>query len=49
MKWVKLNTDGARAHKGNAGCGGVIRGNEGECLGGFSKSIGLCSSYTTEL
>ena len=49
MGMVKLNTDGASDKKGNAGCRGIIRGSEGEWLGGFSKSIGVCNAYTTEL
>lgn len=35
--------------EGNACCRGLIRGNEGEQLGGFSKRIGICSAYIVEL
>jgi hypothetical protein len=37
--WVCLNVDGA-CKDGVIGCGGVIRGNSGEWLHGFSKLIG---------
>ncbi|PNX58971.1 hypothetical protein L195_g051182 [Trifolium pratense] len=37
--FVKLNTDGAFKDKQIAGCGGVIRGNQGEWLGGFAKCV----------
>ena len=47
--WVKLNTDGSCRENGRAGCGGIIRGSDGEWLGGFSKSIGVCSAYMVEL
>lgn len=44
MRCVKLNIDGARDKDDIDdiyGCGGIIRGNEEERFGGFSKSIGL--------
>jgi hypothetical protein len=47
--FVKLNTDGAYKDKQIADCGGVIRGNEGEWLGGFAKCVGLCSAFLAEL
>jgi len=47
--WVKLNTDGACSNNGVAGCGGIIKGCDGEWLGGFAKSIGMCSAYIAEL
>jgi L1 cell adhesion molecule like protein len=47
--YVKLNTDGAFKDKKIAGCGGVIRGNEGEWLGGFAKCVGLCCAFVAEL
>jgi ribonuclease HI len=47
--FVKLNTDGAYKQDHIAGCGGVIRGNQGEWLGGFAKCIGLCSAFVAEL
>ncbi|PNX92395.1 ribonuclease H [Trifolium pratense] len=47
--YVKLNTDGASKEGRNAGCGGVIRGNQGERLGGFAKGVGNCSAFVAEL
>jgi ribonuclease HI len=32
-----------------AGCGGIIRGNQGEWLGGFAKGVGVCSAFVAEL
>ncbi|PNY16366.1 mitochondrial import receptor subunit TOM20-like protein [Trifolium pratense] len=37
--WVKLNTDGASKDSCLAGCGGLIRGVDGEWLGGFSEGF----------
>lgn len=45
MRSVKLNTDGARDKRRNTICGGLIRGNKGECLRGVSKHIGVCNIY----
>ncbi|KAE8661325.1 GDSL-like Lipase/Acylhydrolase superfamily protein, putative isoform 2 [Hibiscus syriacus] len=42
--WVKVNTDGAhRSDSGLSACGGVNRDNRGSWLGGFSKTVGMCS------
>jgi hypothetical protein len=41
--WVRLNTDGSSKDNAKAGCGGLIRGSDGEWLGGFSKFIENCS------
>ncbi|GAU22839.1 hypothetical protein TSUD_282060 [Trifolium subterraneum] len=49
LNFVKLNTDGACIDRKIAGCGGVIRGNQGEWLGGFAKKIGDCDAFTAEL
>ncbi|KAK2430741.1 Polynucleotidyl transferase, ribonuclease H superfamily protein [Trifolium repens] len=49
LGWVKINTDGSRRRDGRAGCGGLIRGETKEWLGGFSKFIGLCSAFVAEL
>ncbi|PNY12420.1 ribonuclease H [Trifolium pratense] len=49
MNFVKLNTDGAYKENRAAGCGGVIRGCEGEWLGGYAKGVGLCSAFVAEL
>jgi ribonuclease HI len=46
--WVCLNIDGT-CKDGVIGCGGVIRGNTGEWLHGFSKIIGRGEAYTAEL
>lgn len=46
---VKLNTDGSCRENGRAGRGGIIRGSDSEGLGGFAKSIGVCSTYMVEL
>jgi ribonuclease HI len=47
--WVKLNSDGACRKDGRSGCGGVIRGSDGEWLGGFAKYVGRCSVFVAEL
>ncbi|MCI88056.1 ribonuclease H protein, partial [Trifolium medium] len=48
--YVKLNTDGACKEGGRrAGCGGVIRGNQGEWLGDFVKGVGYCNAFVAEL
>jgi ribonuclease HI len=46
---VRLNTDGACKENNIAGCGGIIRGNQGEWIGGFAKGIGDCSPFIAEL
>lgn len=46
---VKLNTNGSCRENGRAGRGGIIRGSDSEGLGGFAKSIGVCSAYMVEL
>ena len=48
--WACLNTDGAAVgNPGRAGCGGLIRNEHGEWLGGFSRSIGCDDSFMAEL
>ncbi|GAU34270.1 hypothetical protein TSUD_321160 [Trifolium subterraneum] len=47
--FVRLNTDGAYKEHVVAGCGGLIRGSQGEWLGGFAKCVGLCSAFVAEL
>ncbi|PNX94270.1 ribonuclease H [Trifolium pratense] len=47
--FVKLNTDGACKDQGRAGCGGIIRGSQGEWLGGFARGLGNCSAIVAEL
>ena len=48
--WVVLNTDGAA--KGipcPVGAGGILRGEKGKWLKGFSENLGSCSSVKAEL
>lgn len=48
--WVKINTDGAsKGNPGDAGCGGVIPGDDGGWLVGFMHHIGCCSALVAEL
>jgi ribonuclease HI len=47
--FVSLNTDGASKDHQEAGCGGIVRGSQGEWIGGFSKSVGRCSAFIAEL
>jgi ribonuclease HI len=48
-QFIKLNIDGAYKDSKVAGCGGVIRGCQGEWLGGFAKCVGLCSAFIAKL
>ena len=44
--WKKLNTDGAsKGNPGLAGCGGVVRDKNGRWIAGFSRRIGVTSSF----
>ncbi|XP_019152396.1 PREDICTED: uncharacterized protein LOC109149189 [Ipomoea nil] len=47
--WIKVNTDGCARTKGHSACGGVLRNNEGQYIGGFSKKIGTCSALEAEV
>ncbi|CAJ2650297.1 unnamed protein product [Trifolium pratense] len=47
--FIKLKTDGAYKDRQVAGCGGVLRGCQGEWLGSFAKWVGLCSAFIAEL
>ncbi|CAJ2645452.1 unnamed protein product [Trifolium pratense] len=47
--WIKLNTDGSCSNDGIIGCGGVLRGSEGEWLGGYAKFIGVGNTFIAEL
>lgn len=49
LGWIRLNMDGASKGEGIAGCGGVLRGDSGECICGFSKGLGAYSAYVAEL
>jgi hypothetical protein len=42
---VKLNRDGSCQDDGRIGCGGVIRGSDGEWLGGFANFLGYGNAY----
>lgn len=46
--WVCLNIDGS-ARTNSAGCGGLLRGDQGEWLGGFAKCLGMASAFEAEL
>ena len=48
--WVRLNIDGsALGNPGRAGCGGIIRNDRGDWLGGFSRCIRVTTSFIAEL
>jgi ribonuclease HI len=47
--YIKLNTDGACKSGQLAGCGGVIRGSQGEWIHGFAKNVGKCNAFVAEL
>jgi ribonuclease HI len=47
--WVRLNTNGSCKEGNRVWCGGLVRGSEGEWLGGFSKFAGSCSACIAEL
>ena len=50
LGWAKLNTDGVIVgSSGLAGCGGLIRDENGAWLAGFSRNIGSTTSYAAEL
>jgi ribonuclease HI len=47
--FVKLNTDGASKNMQQAGCGGIVRGSQGEWIRGYAKSVGMCNAFVAEL
>ena len=48
--WMALNTDGAvKGNPGSIGAGGVIRGEKGEWIVGFSEYLGYCSATKAEI
>lgn len=48
--WVCLNTDGAASQsKCRAGCGGVVRCQDGQQIVGFSKFLENTNAYVAEL
>ena len=45
-EWFCLNTDGsAIGNPSRAGCGGLIRNDRGEWIGGFSRSLGCLKQF----
>lgn len=46
--WLIVNTDGAASSNCIAGCGGLIRKDKGDWLGGFAKYIGNCNAFIVE-
>ena len=49
-RWACLNTDGvAVGNPSRAGCGGLIRNEHEEWLGGFSRSIVCSNNFMAEL
>ena len=50
MGWKKLNTDGSwLGGVDRAGCGGLVRDDQGDWVAGFSRHIGSSNSFTVEL
>ena len=48
--WRKLNVDRASmGNLGQVGGGGLLRDEDGNCIGGFARRIGIANSFTTEL
>ena len=48
--WVQLNTDGSTiGNPRRAGGGGIIRDVPGRWIAGFSRNIGLSTSFMAEL
>jgi ribonuclease HI len=47
--FVSLHTDGASKEQHLSGCGGIVRGSQGEWIGGFAKNVGSCCSFIAEL
>ncbi|XLT60596.1 hypothetical protein S245_053503 [Arachis hypogaea] len=47
---IKLNVDGSsRGNPGRAGCGGLLRDQDGNCVAGFLSYIGFAGSVEAEL
>ena len=50
LGWMKLNTDGSwLGGAERAGCGGIVRDDQGEWVAGFSRHIGSTNSFTAEM
>jgi hypothetical protein len=44
--WIRLSTDGAaKVEVGVAGCGGILRNDNGVWMGSFSKFLGNTTTY----
>ena len=47
--WIKVNTDGlSKGNPGLSACAGVFRTSRGEFIGGFSKPLGIRTSFYAE-
>ncbi|CAK8575090.1 unnamed protein product [Lathyrus sativus] len=46
---VKFYVDGACIKGVATGCGGIVKDDKDYWLGGFAKSVNMCSSYMAEL
>ena len=50
LGWKKLNTDGSwLGGADRAGCGGLVKDDQGDWVAGFSRHIGSANSFTAEL
>lgn len=47
--WCKINVVGRCSTNGEVGCGGVIRDDCGEWLGGFSMNLSGCNAQEAEM
>jgi hypothetical protein len=47
-RWVRLNIYGADIGGQFAGCGGIIRGTNGQWLVNFSLNLGRCNAYISK-
>ena len=48
--WIEMNTDGSSNESSRiAGCGGVLRDEQGRWIKGFAKKIGIINSFITEM
>ena len=48
MGWCKLNADGMTSSLGWGGCGGVIRGDEGGWIQGFTMKLNTSNAHEAE-
>jgi hypothetical protein len=47
--FISINIDGACKEQRQAGCGGIVRGDQGEWIGGYAKGVGRSSAFIAEL